>query len=55
VSEFKGIRIRFEYQILKAGTVLAEGMTHHAFMDKDGRPRKVPKEVRERIDSASRI
>jgi len=53
VSEFKGIRIRFAYHIIKDGKTIAEGMTYHAFMDKDGRPRKVPAEVRERIEKAS--
>ena len=53
VSEFKGIRIRFSYQILRDGLLLAEGMTFHAFMDKDGRPRKVSADVRQMIEKAS--
>jgi len=54
VSEFKGIRIRFAYEILLNGTILAEGSTLHAFTDKEGRPTKPHKDVRDRIEAASR-
>ena len=53
VAEFKGIRLRFEYQVTRDGAVLAEGMTMHAFVDKEGRPKKLPKEIREVIERAS--
>ena len=49
VSEFKGIRLGFKYEILRDDTVLAEGATLHAFMDKDGRPRKLSTEIKEKL------
>ena len=49
VSEFKGIRLGFEYEVIRDGLTLARGTTMHAFMDKEGRPRKLPKDIRERL------
>lgn len=53
VSEFKGIRLAFSYEVLRNGELLAEGMTRHAFMDKSGRPARLPKEIKNRIEEAS--
>ncbi len=52
VAEFEGIRLGFSYEIIRDGQVLAEGRTLHAFMDKDGRPKKLPAEVRARLSEA---
>jgi acyl-CoA thioester hydrolase len=52
VSEFKGVRLGFAYAILKDGQVIAEGATLHAFMDKEGRPKKLPRDIRERLQKA---
>jgi len=52
VSEFKGVRLGFTYEILRDGVKLAEGGTMHAFMDSAGKPKKLPQELRERIEKA---
>jgi acyl-CoA thioester hydrolase len=52
VSEFEGIRLGFAYEIAVDGQTHAEGRTLHAFMDKDGRPRKLSPEMRERLSGA---
>jgi len=46
VSEFKGIRIAFEYEIVRDGEVVAEGTTSHAFVDMAGRPKKLTAEIK---------
>ena len=50
VTGFKGIRLAFSYEILRDGAVLADGETRHAFMDIDGRPRKLTAQVRDIIE-----
>ena len=49
VSEFRGVRLGFSYKIIKDGQVMAEGDTMHAFMDKDGRPKKLTREILDRL------
>ncbi|HLB25994.1 MAG TPA: thioesterase family protein [Nitrospirota bacterium] len=51
-SEFKGIRLGFDYEILREGITLAEGKTLHAFMDAQGRPRKLDRLLKEKLDKA---
>ena len=52
VSEFEGIRLGFSYEITRDGQVLAIGRTLHAFMDKDGRPKKLPADIKIRLSEA---
>ena len=42
------IRIQFLYEVVRAadGTTLATGMTMHAALDRNGRPRRLPDRVR---------
>ena len=42
------VRIQFSYEIVRAadGTILAAGMTMHAALDRNGRPRRLPDRVR---------
>ncbi len=42
-------RVRFEYQVERAGEVLATGSTEHAAVDERGRPRRLPDELRRRL------
>lgn len=49
LTEFKGIRMTFGYEILLDGIVLAEGVTKHAFTDRDGKPVKIGKDVKAMI------
>ena len=46
VTEFKGIRLDFEYEIVWGGEVIAEGTTKHAFVDSYGRPRKLTPDMK---------
>lgn len=41
------VQLRFEYRIVhENGTLLAEGHTEHCFLSRDGRPVRIPQEVR---------
>jgi len=46
-----GVRVRFEYTISREGEgkVLAVGSTEHAAVDRRGRPRRLPPELRRRL------
>jgi acyl-CoA thioester hydrolase len=50
VTEFKGIRLAFGYEILRDGEVLAQGTTSHVFVDGDGKPKRLPGEIRGRLE-----
>ncbi len=52
ISEFKGIRLGFSYEILRDGITLVEGTTSHAFVDTEGRPRKLSPEIQDKIKKA---
>jgi acyl-CoA thioester hydrolase len=52
ISEFKGIRLGFSYEILRDGIKLVEGTTSHAFVDTEGRPRKLSPEIQDKIKKA---
>ncbi len=42
VSECKGVRLGFEYEILRDNDKLAQGITQHAFVDRQGKPVRPP-------------
>jgi acyl-CoA thioester hydrolase len=42
-------RVRFAYRVERAGELLATGATEHATVDADGRPRRLPEELRGRL------
>lgn len=44
-------RVRFEYRVRREGdgTLLTTGFTEHAAVDRDGRPRRLPEEIRRRL------
>jgi acyl-CoA thioester hydrolase len=46
-------RVRFEYELRPAdgGSPLASGFTEHAAVGRDGRPTKIPPEVKRRLQS----
>ncbi|MBI5191198.1 MAG: acyl-CoA thioesterase [Nitrospirae bacterium] len=52
VLDFRGIRLSFRYEIIRDGKTLAEGSTSHAFMDADGRPRRLSPDMRKRLEDA---
>jgi len=52
IASVRGARIVFEYEISRAadGTVLATGSTEHAAVDARGRPRRMPAELRRKLE-----
>jgi acyl-CoA thioester hydrolase len=46
-AHHSGVRLRIEYRIESAGTLIAEGHTEHAFTDAAGHVRRPPQDVRE--------
>ncbi len=46
VSELRSASVRFRYLVRRAATLVAEGYTRHAVVGTDGRPRRVPHELR---------
>jgi acyl-CoA thioester hydrolase len=50
----EGVRVRFDYVVRRAsgGRVLATGHTVHASCGRDGRPARLPEEVRARLAAA---
>ena len=54
LGELGGARLRFEYAVRREGESepLALGSTEHAAVDANGRPRRLPEELRRRLSSA---
>jgi acyl-CoA thioester hydrolase len=46
-------RVRFDYELYRrdGGPLLATGFTEHAVVSDNGRPARMPREVRERLES----
>jgi len=42
ISERPGLRIKVAYKVYREEELLAEGFTHHVFIDAQGRPAKPP-------------
>lgn len=51
IGAFDGPRVRFDYRIVRpgAGALLASGFTVHAAVGRDGRPRRLPARLRQRL------
>jgi len=49
-----GASLGMGYEIDRAGTRVAEGITEHAMVDGTGRPRRIPAEHRERLSALAR-
>lgn len=51
LTALSAARVRFEYAARRAGdgTILARGMTEHACVNRDGRPRRMPAWLRRRL------
>lgn len=45
----RGASLRMAYEVTRAGEVLAVGATEHAMVDESGRPRRIPRERRDRL------
>ena len=46
IGELKGAQLRFEYEIERDGELLATGYTKHASINGDGRPVRLPEQLR---------
>jgi len=46
VAEVRGASLRFTYRVARGPDLLAEGYTVHACLGPDGRPRRLPAEIR---------
>lgn len=50
VTECAGVRVSFGSRILKAdGTVIIEGVTKHVCTTRDDKPKRLPKEIAEKL------
>ena len=52
LAEMKGVRVKIACTVRRGDELLAEGWTVHAFMNRDGRPRKPPQVFLDAINSA---
>lgn len=55
ISEVRRASARFEYRILREGTLLATGHTVHACVDLEGRLRRLPPELLERLTAGEAV
>jgi acyl-CoA thioester hydrolase len=46
-SLMSAVRVRFDYELVRDGTLLSSGHTVHAAVDGEGRPCRLPERVRE--------
>jgi len=55
LTSAEGVRVRFEYVVRRSadGRVLATGHTVHASCGKDGRPVRLPEDIRVRLSAAT--
>ena len=54
LTEVRGVRLRFDYEICRDGDLLATGFTLLASCDSAGRPRRMPGRLREVLGQAER-
>jgi acyl-CoA thioester hydrolase len=47
VTAIRGASLRFDYQVTRGEALLAEGYTRHAVTGRDGRPRALPRALRD--------
>jgi acyl-CoA thioester hydrolase len=52
LSELRGVRMRFDYELVRDDTLVATGFTLLAATDRRGRPCRVPAAFRDRIRAA---
>ncbi|HEX7837997.1 MAG TPA: thioesterase family protein [Kofleriaceae bacterium] len=49
ISEVRRASLRFAYRVVRGGELVADGMTRHAVIGRDGRPRALPPALRDAI------
>ena len=50
LEKVRGASLRFEYDVVRDGEVIAQGFTEHACIGRDGRPRRFPAELRDLLE-----
>jgi acyl-CoA thioester hydrolase len=55
VAERKRVTVKFSYQLHRGGDFIAEGWTHHACLDANGRPTAMPKDMLELLDAPESV
>lgn len=50
LEKLRGASLRFEYDVKRDGEVIAQGFTEHACIGRDGRPRRLPAELRQLLE-----
>ena len=55
LTEVTGVRVRFEYEVARSesGATISRGFTVHAAVGRNGRPSRLPDDVRERLAAAA--
>lgn len=53
LASLERVRVKFEYELVRPadGKSLASGFSEHAVVGRDGRPMRMPREIRERLQS----
>ena len=51
LTEVSGVQVRFAYRLMRhpGGEPVATGFSRHAAVNEQGRPRRLPQDVRERL------
>ena len=49
LKKFTGVKMRFEYQVCRGETLIATGFTEHCFTNPEGKPTRIPLEMREKL------
>jgi acyl-CoA thioester hydrolase len=52
LEALRGASLRMAYTVRRDGELVATAATEHALVDRDGRPRRIPRERRERLAAA---
>ena len=52
IPEIKNSSLRFEYKLFIGKKPIATGETVHVFTDKSGRPKRIPKELKETLTAS---
>ena len=52
LEEVRGASLRMAYAVERSGELCVTASTEHALVDRDGRPRRIPRERRERLARA---
>ena len=52
VTERRRVSVKFAYELRRGGELVADGWTHHACVDRNGKPAAMPKDMMELLDAA---